>query len=232
MRDANILTGVAASALLAGSALAGIGNPGEPMFLIADSYEDYAGNQGENGWFYGYYDGTSASPYAPGDFKLMNAWDEDNDRWWVDNSPGGPLTLIDSTFMHPTARNDSSGNFVEHWAVRRWVSNIDGPVSILMDIGLFDAADKPRADGVRLHVFVDGVKRLITTLTPNVTDPIQLELFDAVSQGSVIDFAIDPIDNSSFDAVVFSAVIMSTVPTPASVALLGFGAMVMSRRRR
>ncbi|MCC5823136.1 MAG: PEP-CTERM sorting domain-containing protein [Phycisphaerales bacterium] len=218
--------------MLAGSALAGIGNPGEPMFLIADSYDDYAGNQGENGWFYGYYDGSSSSPYTPGDFKLMNAWDADNERWWADNSPGGPLTLVDAVYMHPFISVDSEGVVNEQWAVRRWVSNIDGPVSIQVDIGTPEADQSPITDGVRLHVFIDGVRKSILTLPGQSTGMLRLELFDMVAQGSVIDFAIDPVENSFFDATRFSAVIMSTVPTPASVALFGFGALAVSRRRR
>lgn len=221
MRDATILASATTLALLAAPTLAGA------TFKVADSFHDYAGIQGENGWFYGYYNGNVPDAYRPGDFEMMNVYDTENDRWWVDNTPGGPLTLVDAVYMHSSVR--ASG---VQWAVRRWVSHIDGPVSIAMDIGVPHAQDGENADGVRLHVFVDGVERLITTLSAENTATISLELFDSVSAGSVIDFAIDPLGNSSFDAVAFNAVITSTVPTPASLALLGIGGLTAARRRR
>lgn len=226
MRDAKILTAVGVTALLAGSASAGLSSK------VADSFEDFQGSQGENGWFYGYYDANASNPFTPDSFELMTDWDPVNNRWWADSDSSSNLTLIDAQFMHPTLRGDGSGNLTNQWSVRRWVSNIDGPVSIQMDLSLFNALGEPRADGVRLHVFVDGEKRLVSTLNPDNPTSLELDLFESIAHGSVIDFAIDPIENSSFDAVEFSAVIMSIVPTPASLALLGFGGLVFAGRRR
>ncbi len=39
--------------------------------LIADSYDQFANAQGENNWYYGYYDGDAPSPFSPGDFEPM-----------------------------------------------------------------------------------------------------------------------------------------------------------------
>lgn len=226
MRDAKILTAMSALALLAGTASAG------SNFKVADSYEDFQGSQGENGWFYGFYNGSGPNPYTPDDFQLMTDWDPDNNRWWVDNSPGSTLTLVDAVYMHPFIMTNGEGTVSEEWAVRRWVSTMDGPVSIQIDAVLAEVTTAPIADGVRVHVFVDGVKRAVSTVNPQNPGSMQLELFETVAQGSVIDFAIDPVGNSFFDAVEFSAVIMSTVPSPASLALLGFGALAFSGRRR
>ena len=226
MRDTKILTAMSAVALLAGAASAGT------SFKVADSFEDFQGAQGENGWFYGYYDSTAQDPFTPDTFELMTDWDPVNNRWWADNASSSNLTLIDADFMHPTFRGDGFGNLTHQWSVRRWVSNINGPVMIQMDLSLFNALGQPQADGVRLHVFVDGERRLVSTLNPANPTSLELELFESIAEGSVIDFAIDPIGNSSYDAVEFSAVIMSTVPSPASLALLGFGALALSGRRR
>lgn len=228
MRDATCLAALGALALIAGGASAGIGGDGD-RFKIADSFEDYQGNQGENGWFYGYYNGNVEAAYTPADFELMTSWDSSNNRWWVENTPGGPLTLIDSVFMHPWAyASEAQGN--DHWAVRRWVSNISGPIEI--DIDMLRGSQEVLGDGVRLHVFVDGVKRLIADLNQNNASGIQLMMFENISAGSVIDFAIDPVGNPFFDATRFNAVITSVVPSPASLALLGLGTLVAVRRRR
>lgn len=228
MRDATCLAALGALALIAGSATAGIGGDGD-RFKIADSFEDYHGNQGENGWFYGYYNGNVQAAYTPADFELMTNWDSGNNRWWVDNTPGGPLTLIDSVFMHPWAyASEAQGN--DHWAVRRWVSNVNGPVEI--DISMLRGSPEVLGDGVRLHVFVNGVKRLIADLNQTNTSGLQLKLFENVAAGSVIDFAIDPVGNPFFDGTRFNAIITTTVPSPASLALLGLGTLVAVRRRR
>jgi hypothetical protein len=220
------MTAVGAVALLAGAAAAGMSGGG---FKVADSFEDYNGNQGENGWSYGYYDGNVDAAYTPADFELMTNWDQANQRWWVDNAPGGSLTLIDSVYMHPWSFA-TEGEGSDQWAVRRWTSSIDGPVAI--DVSMLRGNSEILGDGVRLHVFVDGVKQAILGLDVANQSGVSLTLFQNIGVGSVIDFAIDPIDNAFFDAVEFNAVIMSNVPSPASLALLGMGALAMGKRRR
>ncbi len=226
MRDAKILTAVSAVALMAGAAAAGFsGGP----YKIADSFEDFNGNQGENGWTYGYYNGNVDAAYTPADFELMTNWDASVGRWWVDGSNGGPLTLIDSVFMHPWAyASESQGT--DHWAVRRWTSTMEGPVQI--DIDMLRGPSHNQGDGVRLHVFVDGVKQLIADLNPNNSTGLSLTLFQNIGIGSVIDFAIDPKETALFDGTRFNAVITSSVPSPSSMALLGLGVLAMGKRRR
>jgi hypothetical protein len=220
---------VAALAIGAAPAVAGIGDPGGgTQIKIADSLEDYGGNQGENGWFYGYYDGDVPAAYTPSDFEMMNIYDETTGRWWVDNSPGGVLTLIDATFMHPDQGNQSTST---QWAVRRWVSDFTGLIEIDVDM-VPDPDALSLADGVRLHVFIDGVKRLVTTLTPDNLGGLSFQLYEQVEAGSVIDFALDPIANSLYDGTRFGASISGIIPSPSSLALLGVGVVAVARRRR
>lgn len=224
MRDAKMMMAVGAVAMMAGAASAGLAS-----FKIADSFEDYNGNQGENGWNYGFYDGNVEAAYTPADFELMTNWDQTNERWWVDTTPGGSLTLIDSVYMHPWSfATESEGS--DQWAVRRWTSSINGPVEI--DINMVRGNAETLGDGVRLHVFVDGVKQAVLGLNATNTSGVSLMLFQNISAGTVIDFAIDPVNNAFFDAIEFNAVISSTVPSPASLALLGMGVLAMGKRRR
>ncbi len=231
MRDMTTLAGLAALVAAAGIASGGMGGGGGQMLTIADSAEDYNGNQGENGWFYGYYDGDAgAGSWTPEDFELMNIYDEDSDRWWVDNSSGGPLTLIDSQFMHPNAFISTSMDSTLQWAVRRWVSDLDGPINIHVDMARANA--EFAGDGVKLRVFVDGVQQLAIEMFANNDAGIAFDLSASVAQGSVIDFAIDPIGNAIFDATDFHAIITSNVPGPSVLASLGLAGLLAGRRRR
>lgn len=224
MRYITKFAGVAASMLLATPAMAGIVGP----VKVADSFEDFAGNQGENGWLYGYYDGDVPNAFTPDDFELMNTYDAATGRWWADQDDS--LTLIDADLMHGFVTSGVDGGSNEQWAVRRWINPLAGGLQI--DIDMWRAADNNTGDGVRLHVFIDGVRRLVADLTANDTTGLSLTMFEDVAQGAVIDFALDSIENSFFDATSFRAEISRVVPGPAPLALLGIGALVGVRRRR
>jgi hypothetical protein len=223
MRYVQKFVGVAASVLLASPALAGIVD----SVKIADSFEDFAGNQGENGWLYGYYDGDVPNAFTPDDFELMNNYDTDSGRWWA--SPASSFTLIDANLMHSNVTNGPDGRSNEEWAVRRWVNGTAGPLQI--DIDMSRAADNTIGDGVRLHVFIDGTRRLVADLLPGNAAGLSFMLFEDVQQGAVIDFALDSLGNAFFDATAFRAEIR-VIPGPASFALLGLGGLVVARRRR
>jgi uncharacterized protein (TIGR03382 family) len=214
------LTGAAATALLAAPAVAGIG----PNVKVADSWEDYSSVQGHNGWSYGYYDGDGAQPFSPDDFEEMSVFEPTESRWWVNNGAANPLTLIDANLMH-TGYLDGA----QQWAVRRWTSNTASDVAISVDMRRLQ--DDLGGDGVRLFVFVDGVERQSIEIGAQETDLISFEMFETLSVGSVIDFALDPIGQNYFDAVEFGAIVM-TVPSPSSLALLGLGVLAVGRRRR
>lgn len=232
MRDAIKIAGAVALTTLSGTAFGGVSNGDGPSFVVADSAEDFGGNQGENGWFYGYYDGDAGSgSWKPADFELMNVYEEGLSRWWVDNSDSGPLTLIDAVYMHPNASLGNTPRIADvQWSVRRWVSTVDGPVNLHVDL----SRGNPEfaGDGIKLHVFIDGVQSLVVELFANNDAGLSFDLAGLVEQGSVIDFAIDPIGDAVFDAVQFHAVITSSVPTPGAMALVGLGGLVAGRRRR
>lgn len=226
MRYMSLFAGVAASALLAAPALAGIVGP--ETFKIADSTIDFAGNQGENGWLYGYYDADVPNAFTPDDFELMNDYDSTAQRWWA--SQDSTLTLIDANFMHSYVVNGPEGNTNEQWAVRRWVNDASGMLEINIDMAR--GADNMLGDGVRLHVYIDGVRRLVADLLPGNSAGLSFMLYEDVREGAVIDFALDGGDNALFDGTEFHAEIMRVVPSPASFALLGLGGLVAVRRRR
>jgi hypothetical protein len=231
MRDYILGSSVAAVLLLAGGAQAGLGDDGTTTLVLANSAGDFGGNQGENGWFFGFYDGEAgAGSWTPSDFELMNIYREGEQRWWVNNSSDGQLTLIDAEFMHPNAFLGPDRDSTLHWSVRRWVSDFDGEVSINVDIAR--ANPEFLGDGIKLRVFIDGVQTLAVEMFANNDAGISFDLATAVAAGSVIDFAIDPIDTALFDAVRFEAEITTVIPTPGVFAGLGVAGLVFGRRRR
>ncbi|MFK7882636.1 MAG: PEP-CTERM sorting domain-containing protein [Phycisphaerales bacterium] len=229
MRDV-VIAGAAALLMSVGTAQAGLGDGGDTTLVLADSMADFGGNQGENGWFYGFYDGNVDAAFTPDDFELMNVYDDGNDRWWADDSSDGPITLIDAVFMHPNSFLDDQRDSSEQWSVRRWVSGVSADVNI--NVNLSRANPEFAGDGVVLRMFIDGVQTLAVELFADNDAGLSFDLSTTVAEGSVIDFAVDPIENALFDAVRFDTVITTIVPAPTALATLGFGMMCFGRRRR
>lgn len=105
---------------------------------IADSVAEFAGAQGVSNWFYGYWDkGADADgvyaddefvpfPNAAGPFGETNFWD--GSAWnWFNGQP--PFTQLTSEGGRPTANNGTAGQ-PDHAAVRRYVSEAAGPVTL------------------------------------------------------------------------------------------------------
>ncbi len=137
-----------------------------PATLIADSQAGWSttGTQGENGWYYGYYDQradleTRNGTYQAADFiEFLNAGgpiDPASNHWdgvkWdlADNVVlgTGPWTEISCGGAHPAG--NGQGEPSVHWAVRRWQSDFDGEVRIQ---GFF--LNPGAGDGVVGRVFV------------------------------------------------------------------------------
>jgi hypothetical protein len=100
--------------------------------IIADSVNEFSGTQGQNNWFYGFYDG----PFTSSDFQLMTEFRTDtptafgSEVWWVDE--GTYWTSLGALGGHPSGQSFSCLGRVPagHWAVRRWVSEVAGEVTI------------------------------------------------------------------------------------------------------
>jgi hypothetical protein len=105
---------------------------------IADSVAEFSGTQGRSNWFYGYWDkGADADgiyadtefapfPNATGPFGETNFWN--GTAWnWFNGNP--PFTQLTSEGGRPNGNNGLPG-VADHAAVRRYVSEFDGPLTI------------------------------------------------------------------------------------------------------
>jgi hypothetical protein len=158
--------------------------------LLADSVSGYSKVAGENGWFYGYAAVGSAADYDPSQFKQMKwaIWGDNNYRWLVQ----GGYPFASGSNMHPS----------RSWVIRRWVSNIAGPVSLS---GVLSRGSG--GDGVNIRIFVDGNEVYNQHLSPNQS--MNYNVPDvAVEVGSKIDFTVHQAGESSFDATGFTSTII------------------------
>jgi hypothetical protein len=155
---------------------------------LANSVTEFSGAQGQANWSYGYYDrkndadGTygagdftafpnSGGGFGPNNFWTGSVWD------WFNGDP--PFTQLTSQGGRPQGDN---GNPIapDHWAVRRYVSEFDGPLRIsgrlthtsdwvfVSQSGIFPAGAAPL-----IYVYQTGVGegylddvRLVTGLVP------------------------------------------------------------------
>ena len=225
---------------------------------IANSISDFSNVQGQNGWFYGFFNqGVDGStPYTTGAFQNFNTYGVVGpDVWGASDALVGAQNNVylglGAATGHPTglAPPDTQDRII--WAVRRYVSEIDGAIDITIDLRKENV--NPNGGGVTGRVFVDGVEifsRLIMA-----TDGIGVQrtlVVPDVDVGSLIELAIDPlgvipvdgngnpIGNDGIyspraDGTFFSAVISPHAVPVAPTALLmiaGLAALGAGRRQR
>ncbi|MBD2505061.1 beta strand repeat-containing protein [Anabaena azotica] len=181
----------------------------KPDFEIANSQTEFSGVQGQNNWYYGYYDG----PFTSSDFQQMTqfsgGWFVQYENYW---------TFLSSNGGHPNGVITSGGRTpVEHWAVRRWVSEVDGEIQIY---GTLAKADVGGGNGIIGHIFVDGVKVWSQSIAGTDGTGVNYQIQTKVKLGSVVDFAIDPKDaNDVVDSTSFTAQINALNQTPTNLTL-------------
>jgi hypothetical protein len=165
---------------------------------LADSQRQFSGTQGSNGWYYGYYDGTSATPFTTGDFKELPIFVSGT---WARNSlPGRWDTQLWQDGGHP------NGGGEVNWAVRRWASGVSGVVIISCTLADSDGGG---GNGVIGHTILDGTEISSRTIENGNSAGISYQTNARVLVGSLLDFAIDPRNGDSyFDSTRFTMVIV------------------------
>jgi Glycosyl hydrolase catalytic core len=176
--------------------------------IAAASEQDFGITQGLNGWYYGYYDGDGqgerdgaepAGPYTDDDFEHLKSFDDEAHSW---RNPAVPWLAISRGGAHPSA---VGGRPV--WAVRRWVSDVDGAVRITGRIGRGVGGD-----GTRALILVDGTEVFSAEVGgANGQAALEYEAYATVKKGSLVDFAVTPGPGTdiNYDATTFTATISS-----------------------
>jgi len=185
--------------------------------VLADSLAQFSGNQGSNGWFYGYWDkkADANSTYESADFiqfprgtgNVLNSTNYWSGSLWDIPAGNPPWTELSASGGHPNGENGNI-NAPIHWAVRRYVSETNGALRITGTLAASSSAGTC-GDGTIGRIFVDGVEVFQRTVS-NLS--VGYSIVVAASLGSKIDFVIDPGNggNDFCDATVFTAVVRTS----------------------
>lgn len=198
--------------------------------IVADSVSDFSGTQGQDNWYYGFYDGDAPAPFSTADFEQMPQFN--GTSWFIQD--GVFWTSLNATSGHPNGVVTSGGRQpVEHWAVRRWMSEVDGLVTIS---GVFADLNDEGGDGVNVSVIVNGSVVFMQTVSNGQTDT-SYSFTTTLSLGSSVDFAIDPLGSDHADRTKFTAMIEAqdappVVPEPSTFSLMGLGVLTLTVARR
>lgn len=183
--------------------------------VIADSVKEFSGEQGQNQWFYGYWDRT-ADPddqYDPTtDFQRLKYFGTDHknglrnhpefttgDLWYLED--GGCYTSLWANGGHAnTHLRTNAQTASEHWAVRRWISDVSGVFTIRGQIGKTMPWGRNWRGQCEAMIIVDG-----KTVFSSIMDEQSLDYALAVKlrKNSTVDFLIAPA--SGFGVVDFTA---------------------------
>lgn len=162
--------------------------------LVADSAADFSGRQGQDNWFYGYYNKTADKvsgyemadfipfPHDDGPHSATNFWN--GTTWdWFKGDP--PSTEIGQTYTYPNGVNNGQ----EHWAIRRWVSKVSGTLTVKWFLAKQDSNGK----GVTGRVLHQGVQKdTVIIAGDNTTGVSRSIVVSNVLRGDFIDFALAP----------------------------------------
>ncbi len=189
---------------------------------VAHSQNELSGTQGQNNWYYGYWDKTADGDkiYAPGELTQFLPAHWTGSKW--DLGANAPWTEITDTGGHP----QGSGN--AHWAIRRWESEVAGTVHLAGTLNNPSAS----GDGTIGRIFVDGVE-IYARLTDG--NSFGYSILADVNVGSQVDFVIDAglANDQANDGTTFTAIIdhVTVVPEPATLTLAAIGLVGWRRRR-
>jgi hypothetical protein len=177
-----------------------IGSGSAEAAVVANSVTEFSCVQGQDNWRYGYYDG----PFTSSDFQEMTQCIPDpqygGHAWWV--NPANYWTSVRSEVSFPNGPASCGRQPVEHWAVRRWISETTGTVTISGVVqNMFGGFD-----GFTALIIVDGT--VVWSQHVPGTAPIPYSTDVAVSAGSLLDFAVDPGGSDCNDHAKFTATIV------------------------
>lgn len=195
-----------------------------PSAIVADSVSGFSGKQGANGWSYGYWDRSADTDkhYSQAtDFRLLRHFGSDpinNLSGRREFTTGKLWNLQDGLYYtslwaeggHPNGTM-KLGTYAqaEQWAVRRWVSTTNGPVTISGHAGKVMPWGENWGGGVQALIVVDGT----TLFSADIDNRGTNYSIDATIQiGSLVDFLIAP--NPSVGVTEFTATIRTAPALP------------------
>ena len=182
--------------------------------MVADSISGFSDKQGANGWSYGYWDGTADADkkYSQKtDFQLLEDFGDDPIAQLSrrsDFATGALWMLRDGRYRTKLWAEGGSSNGtteltdharVDHSAVRRWVSTVNGPVTISGQMAKI--LPWGARDSGQMQIVVDGSTVFSAAVDPSsaLDQPAPVYIGATsysvnvmVHIGSLVDFLISP----------------------------------------
>ena len=189
--------------------------PAGDAAVVADSLADWSdtGVQGQNNWYYGFFIKTNTSvtyasnrfapfPSGTGPYSTGNYWDGTMWRWYEGDPP---FDRIGQDFAQPSiGGGTSTTNSLEHWAIRRWISELTGSIAIDWHLAKKTLA----GGGLTGRIYLNGVQKDTFTVTgPNFAGTNRTVAPFNVQAGDAIDFTIEPGTDGVGDVCFFNATI-------------------------
>lgn len=165
------------------------GSPAINSGWVANSILDWSatGTQGENSWRYGYYNRT-ADPdgfYQTSNFEIFAEpdWTFTSEGWdWANGNP--PWTFVGESPVHPTGNNNGQ----EHWAIRRWTSDVDATVNLVWSVAKVGTF----GNGITGKVLLNGVEVDSVVISGTNETGVERSLTLELATGDLLDFAVTP----------------------------------------
>ncbi|AKS42544.1 hypothetical protein [Wenzhouxiangella marina] len=182
---------------------------------VADSVKEFSGEQGLNGWTYGYWD---ESDDADGkydqatDFELFERFGDDSinglsshsefttgELWYLDDGRYYTSLWAEGGHAHGDMNLGSYAR-ADHWVIRRWSSTVDGPIEISGQAGKVMPWGQYWSGSTRFMILAGGV----TVYDAELEGAGEAYAVSAtVEVGTAIDFLIGP--GSAIGVVRFTA---------------------------
>src|ERR1041385_3751252 len=174
------------------------GAPGT-LTTVANSVTEVSGTQGLKNWYYGFYNKTADAvsgyqvndftlfPSGPGPHSTNNFWDGASWHWWNGDPP---FDEIGESIMNPNGSNSGS----QHWVIRRWRSEISGPITVAWELAKVNAL----GNGVTGRILQNGIQKDTVIMPGSSTVPAnRTVVITNVQPGDAIDIAVDALGVSS-----------------------------------
>lgn len=192
--------------------------------VLADSVRDWSvsGIQGESYWINGYYDRTNDDDgsYSANDLTWINdEWYWRSQAWEMgaNGNPAAnpPWVRIGDEGVHPNGVN----NAFEAWAMRRWISDYAGDVTVVFHLRKANGANS----GITGKMILNGNEIFSQVVPGNDQVGFEVRTNLTVQVGDLLDFAQTPIgvngatsdgsDSGFMTAQIISGFSTNDVPT-------------------
>ena len=114
--------------------------------------------------------------------------------------------MLRRTYGHPNGPDAAGGKkATEHWAVRRWISTVEGKIWIR---GLYGDDSDHCGEGAIVQVLVDG-EEVFSSAVVNGQATRAYEIEASVKTGSTVDWVVKPGETSLCDATTLTGQVLN-----------------------